>query len=119
MTPRSPHLMLTPRERDVIRGIVAGRTNRELARELGLNEQSVKNVLSIVYSKSGQPVCGIGFIEDISERFVMEDALRRSELRYRHRHWTGRGQRDGRRNLRRFGRRRRGRRRSWRPLAEV
>jgi two-component system, NarL family, nitrate/nitrite response regulator NarL len=47
----SPPLTLTPRERDVIRGVVAGRTNRELGRELGLNEQSVKNVLSTVYLK--------------------------------------------------------------------
>jgi len=44
-------IILTPRERDILRGVVAGRTNRELARELGLNEQSVKNVLSIVYQK--------------------------------------------------------------------
>ena len=50
MTP-SPHLTLTPRERDVVGGVVAGQTNRELARELGLTEQSVKNVLSTVYQK--------------------------------------------------------------------
>jgi len=30
---------------------VAGRTNRELAREFKLNEQSVKNVLSMIYLK--------------------------------------------------------------------
>jgi PAS domain S-box-containing protein len=32
--------------------------------------------VSVIYAKSGEPVCGIGFIEDITE-------LRRSELRYR------------------------------------
>ncbi len=46
-----PHLELTPRERDVVRGIVGGRKNREIARELGLTEQAVKNLLSTVYEK--------------------------------------------------------------------
>ena len=48
---KAAHPMLTPRERDLVRGIVMGRTNRELARQFDLNEQSVKNVLSIVYQK--------------------------------------------------------------------
>jgi len=51
MTPPPLCVELTPREREIVRGVVAGRTNRELARELGLNEQSVKNVLSTVYLK--------------------------------------------------------------------
>jgi len=42
---------LTPRERDLVRCIIAGRTNREMARQFDLNEQSVKNVLSTVYQK--------------------------------------------------------------------
>jgi two-component system, NarL family, nitrate/nitrite response regulator NarL len=46
-----PYLVLTPRERDLVRGIIAGRTNREMADEFGLSEQSVKNVLSTVYHK--------------------------------------------------------------------
>jgi DNA-binding NarL/FixJ family response regulator len=46
-------LGLTPRECDLVRGIVAGRKNRELAHELGLSEQGVKNVLSIIYQKCG------------------------------------------------------------------
>lgn len=42
---------LTPRERDVVRGVVEGRTNREIADELGLTVQAVKNVLSTVFLK--------------------------------------------------------------------
>jgi DNA-binding NarL/FixJ family response regulator len=48
-TPR--HIDLTPRERDVVRGVIAGRKNREMAQEFGLTEQAVKNVLSNVYHK--------------------------------------------------------------------
>jgi DNA-binding NarL/FixJ family response regulator len=44
-------VVLTPRERDVVRGVVFGRFNREIARELNLGEQAVKNLLSIVYQK--------------------------------------------------------------------
>ncbi len=39
--------------------------------------------VSVIYSKSREPVCCIGFIEDITERAAMETALRQSELRYR------------------------------------
>lgn len=49
--PTGERTELTPRERDVVRGIVAGRTNREIALELGLTEQAIKNVLSAVYTK--------------------------------------------------------------------
>ena len=45
------YFVLTPRERDLLRGITAGRTNREMATEFGLREQSIKNVLSTVYQK--------------------------------------------------------------------
>jgi two-component system nitrate/nitrite response regulator NarL len=47
----SPHVHLTPREREALRGVVAGRTNREIAIALGVSEQSVKNVLSTMYQK--------------------------------------------------------------------
>jgi two-component system nitrate/nitrite response regulator NarL len=46
-----PPVLLTPRERETLREVVAGRTNREIARALGLTEQSVKNVLSTMYQK--------------------------------------------------------------------
>jgi two-component system nitrate/nitrite response regulator NarL len=42
---------LTPRERDVLRGIIDGRTNREIANDLGLTEQAIRNVLSTIYAK--------------------------------------------------------------------
>jgi len=48
-TPR--RIDLTPRERDVVRGVIAGRKNREMAQQFGLTEQAVKNVLSNVYHK--------------------------------------------------------------------
>jgi len=51
MANRPLHFELTPRERDLVHGIIGGLTNREIARELGLTEQSVRNVLSIVYQK--------------------------------------------------------------------
>jgi DNA-binding NarL/FixJ family response regulator len=47
----SPTLYMTPRERDLLRGIVAGRTNREIAQTLGIGVQAVKNPLSVLYEK--------------------------------------------------------------------
>ena len=48
---KSALLILTARERDVVRGIASGRTNREIAKELGISVQTVKNILSVVYQK--------------------------------------------------------------------
>jgi PAS domain S-box-containing protein len=39
--------------------------------------------VSIVSSKNGEPVCGIGFIENVTDRVRIESALRQSEARYR------------------------------------
>ena len=39
--------------------------------------------VSVIYSKTGEPVCGIGFVEKTTEQVEMETALRQSELRYR------------------------------------
>lgn len=44
---------------------------------------TTKVTASIVRSKDGEPICGIGFIEDVGERMAMEQALRESEGRYR------------------------------------
>jgi DNA-binding NarL/FixJ family response regulator len=48
---RGAALHLTPRERDVLAGIVDGRRNREIATTLGIKEQAVKNILSTTYRK--------------------------------------------------------------------
>jgi DNA-binding NarL/FixJ family response regulator len=44
---------LTPRDRYLMRRLAAGARNREIADELGLSEQTVKNVLSALYRKLG------------------------------------------------------------------
>jgi PAS domain S-box-containing protein len=44
---------------------------------------TTKVTASIVRSKDGEPICGIGFVEDVGERMAMEQALRESEGRYR------------------------------------
>ena len=45
--------VLTRRQRDVVRALQAGSTNREIARQLGLQEQTVRNHLSVIYGKLG------------------------------------------------------------------
>ena len=44
---------LTLRQRRVLRSLLAGSTNREIAGRLGFREQTVKNHLSVIYSKLG------------------------------------------------------------------
>ena len=44
---------LSPAERRVIALLVAGRTNKEIAAELDVVEQTVKNTLTSVYRKVG------------------------------------------------------------------
>jgi len=44
---------LTPRELDIVATIVAGYSNREIARHLGISEDTVKNHLSNVFDKLG------------------------------------------------------------------
>jgi len=39
--------------------------------------------VSVVQTKTGEPVCGIGFVENITDTMMMESALRDSETRYR------------------------------------
>jgi DNA-binding NarL/FixJ family response regulator len=47
-----PHAQkLTPREREIVRSIARGRTNREVAEDLGISEQTVKNQLTVVFQK--------------------------------------------------------------------
>jgi NarL family two-component system response regulator LiaR len=52
MTP-GRRLKLTPREEAIGRAILAAKTNKDIAGELGISEQSVKNRLSQVYRKVG------------------------------------------------------------------
>lgn len=44
---------LTERERQTIRSLQAGATNRQIAKALGLSEQTVRNRLSVIYAKFG------------------------------------------------------------------
>jgi DNA-binding NarL/FixJ family response regulator len=51
--PLAPADTLTTRELRVIAGVVEGRTNRDIARELGVSEQTVKNHLTHIFDKLG------------------------------------------------------------------
>ena len=44
---------LTPREMEIMRLVQRGKRNREIAREMGLEEKTVKNHLNNIYSKLG------------------------------------------------------------------
>lgn len=46
-----PKAALTPRETDVVRGVVLGRRNKEIARDLGISEGTVKMYLHNLYDK--------------------------------------------------------------------
>lgn len=46
-----PFDQLTTRERDIIRLLVAGESNAEIARDLGVSEKTVRNQLSAIFSK--------------------------------------------------------------------
>jgi two-component system nitrate/nitrite response regulator NarL len=48
-----PAQRLTPRERQIVAGIAAGESNRELARRLGLAEDTVKHHVTNVFDKVG------------------------------------------------------------------
>jgi two-component system nitrate/nitrite response regulator NarL len=49
--PREAGSRLTPRERDVMRGVARGKTNREIAEELKVSEYTVKQHLKQVFGK--------------------------------------------------------------------
>ena len=42
---------LSARERQVIRAVIKGATNRQVSERLGVREQTVKNQLSVIYEK--------------------------------------------------------------------
>jgi DNA-binding CsgD family transcriptional regulator len=43
----------TERERDILRGLLAGRTNGQMAKDFFLSHQTVKNYVSRIYKKIG------------------------------------------------------------------
>jgi len=47
----SPDFQLSPREREVLEGIVQGKSNREIARELFISEKTVKNHVTHLLAK--------------------------------------------------------------------
>jgi DNA-binding NarL/FixJ family response regulator len=48
-----PPLPLTPRQRDMLRLLIAGRSNKAIGRELGLSEATVKTHIQALYRKLG------------------------------------------------------------------
>ena len=46
---------LTPREREVLALVAAGRSTKEIAQTLGIGAQTVSNALSVIYAKLGVP----------------------------------------------------------------
>jgi two-component system, NarL family, nitrate/nitrite response regulator NarL len=51
--PQPPRDSLTPRERDVIREVTEGATNKDIAAKFRLSEQTIKNHLSNIFDKLG------------------------------------------------------------------
>jgi DNA-binding NarL/FixJ family response regulator len=51
--PQSRDFGITPRELEVIAAVVAGRTNRVIAEDLSLSEQTVKHQLTSIFDKLG------------------------------------------------------------------
>ena len=51
--PTAPAVALTPRQRDVLRLLVEGQSNKLICRSLGLSESSVKTHLEAVYRRLG------------------------------------------------------------------
>ncbi len=69
--------------RDLISGQIGNYQAIRRYRARGGATVHVKVSASIVYSKDREAVCGLAFVENISDRVEMENALRRSEARYR------------------------------------
>ena len=51
--PNSHETTLPDREQQVLRGILAGLTNRKIGENMGLSESSVKNIVQRLFSKAG------------------------------------------------------------------
>ena len=44
---------LTPRERDIVHGVVEGLSNQDIARRCGVSDRTVRNRLTVVFEKLG------------------------------------------------------------------
>ena len=44
---------LTPRERDIVSGVVEGLSNQEIARRCGVSDRTVRNRLTVIFEKLG------------------------------------------------------------------
>jgi DNA-binding NarL/FixJ family response regulator len=53
--PRPPEVHLTPREREVVELLIAGRANREIAATLGVETKTVKSHVGRLFQKFGVP----------------------------------------------------------------
>ena len=52
-SPMRPSFGLTPREQEVVAAVVAGGTNKDIARQFSVSEQTVKHHLTNIYDKVG------------------------------------------------------------------
>lgn len=50
---KQPHFGLTPRRRDIIERVADAKTNKEIAAELGVSENSIKQQLSKIFLIAG------------------------------------------------------------------
>jgi DNA-binding NarL/FixJ family response regulator len=48
-----PGIPFTPREKEIIQAVLAAQSNKAIADQLGISEQSVKNRLTQLYRKLG------------------------------------------------------------------
>ncbi len=48
-----PSILLTPREKEILKHIIAGKSNREIAQQLGITDKTVEKHLSNIYRKLG------------------------------------------------------------------
>ena len=47
--------LLSPKEREIIRHVLLGKSNKEIAADANIGEQTVRNYISTIYGKLGVP----------------------------------------------------------------
>jgi two-component system, NarL family, nitrate/nitrite response regulator NarL len=62
--------MLTPRQTEILVGIAAGKTNKHLARELGITERTVKHHLTAVFERLGTTRRAEAVSRAVNEGFI-------------------------------------------------